>query len=94
MPLSASVACLPLNARHISVKVLPRIGVADRHHLREVNYRHLLIVVDQQVELIEVAMDEALAGQAADELHAGQVHLGTAAAAAGARQAQACRSDG
>lgn len=81
--MSASSACSPLDARHISVKVLPCIGVADRHHLREVNDRHLLVVVDQQVEFIEVTMDEALAGQAADELHACQVHLGHSSSSSG-----------
>jgi len=37
---------------------------------------HLLLVVDEQVELVEVAVDEALAGQPADELHAREVDLG------------------
>ena len=36
---------------------------------------HLFLIADQQVELVEVAVDQALAGKAADELHASQIHL-------------------
>jgi hypothetical protein len=44
--------------------------------MQTATYTNLLrVVVDQQVELVEVAVDEALARQAADELHARQVHL-------------------
>jgi len=40
-----------------------------------VDWTHLLLLVDEQVELVEVTVDKTLACKAADQLHAGQVHL-------------------
>jgi len=48
------------NASHIAVKVELGILVIDRNHLREVDERDALLVVDHQVELVKVAMDHTV----------------------------------
>lgn len=52
------------------MKHLSGVCVASRHHLREVDEGEPLLLVDEKVELVEVAVDEAVPGQADDHLHA------------------------
>jgi hypothetical protein len=41
-----------------------RVGVRGGDHLREVDQRDALVVVDKQVELVEVAVDQPVPGSA------------------------------
>lgn len=49
--------------------------VAGRHHLREVNNDGLVLVSDHDVELIEVAMNDAVVSELHDQVHKIAVQL-------------------
>lgn len=46
-----------LNTLHIPLKVVLCIGVTCRSHLRKVNHRYPLKVVDHQIELVKVSVN-------------------------------------
>ena len=46
------------------------VGVRRGDHLREVVHRHVVVAVEHEVELVEVAVNEAVVGQLHDQLHA------------------------
>ena len=64
-----------LDALDIASEVELGIGVRCGHHLGEVDYRHLLIVVNHQIELVEVTVDESVLGELNDELDKAMVDL-------------------
>jgi 2-keto-4-pentenoate hydratase len=45
------------------------VDVRGRDHLREVDHRDVLLLVHQQVELVEVAVDEAVLGHPHNQVH-------------------------
>ena len=53
--------CVPLSPLSVVVR--------GGHHLWEVDQRHMILVVDHQVELVEVAVDQAVIGQFDQQLH-------------------------
>ena len=57
-------------------RLLPALPPSTPSNLGEINHRQLFaVLVDQEVELVEVAVDQPLGRQSADQLHAGEVHL-------------------
>ena len=55
-----------LHAYHVACEVVLSVRVPSRCHLWEIDYRNLLVVINQQVELIEVTMYEAMLCQPDD----------------------------
>ena len=43
--------------------------MGDGHHLRKVDHCHLVFIIEQQIELVEVAVNQAVAGQTDNQLH-------------------------
>lgn len=39
------------------------------HHLREVDHRYVIVVIEHQVELVEISMNKSMIGQFDDQLH-------------------------
>mmetsp|Transcript_20125 Transcript_20125/g.35356 ORF Transcript_20125/g.35356 Transcript_20125/m.35356 type:complete len:262 (+) Transcript_20125:231-1016(+) len=60
---------------HVPVEQLVRVGVAGRDHLGEIDQGDgARLLVDHEVELVVVAVDEPVAGQLLEDLHALRKH--------------------
>lgn len=74
----AVVAMLPPkvghNALDIAVKVHLRVAMGGGDHLWKVNDGDVLVVRDHQVELVEIAVDQATARELQDEFHEAPCH--------------------
>ena len=53
----------------VSVKVVFRIFVISRNHLREINERNVSFFSNEQVELVQIAVDESMSGKTNDKRH-------------------------
>ena len=49
-----------LHADHITGEVVLRVRVSRGGHLREVDDRQVLVIIDQQVELVKVSVNQAV----------------------------------
>lgn len=57
------------NAVDVALEKHGRVLVRSAHHLRKVNQRRHLLVVDHQVELVEIAVNQTVLGDAHNQIH-------------------------